>query len=65
MAEKEESKRVSCPYCDADMTALDGAYCQMCGITVFYCPQCRKPVPRDKKKCPYCGAEIKGEDTKV
>jgi RNA polymerase subunit RPABC4/transcription elongation factor Spt4 len=63
MAEKEEKKkRLFCPYCDSEMTAPDGAYCQVCGVTVFYCPKCRNPVPREKKICPYCGAEIKGEE---
>ncbi|MFQ5996975.1 MAG: zinc ribbon domain-containing protein [Dehalococcoidales bacterium] len=63
MAEPEEKKtRLFCPYCDEEMMAPDGAYCQACGITVFYCPKCRNPVPRDKKICPYCGAEIKGEE---
>jgi predicted amidophosphoribosyltransferase len=65
MAEKEERKRLFCPYCDAELIVPDGAYCQICGVTVFYCPQCRKPVPREKKECPHCGAEIKGEDTEV
>ncbi|MFC1903981.1 zinc ribbon domain-containing protein [Chloroflexota bacterium] len=64
MAEQEEKKsRLFCPYCDAEMTAPDGAHCQACGITVFYCPECREPVPRDKKICPHCGTEVKGEET--
>ncbi len=62
MHEHEEPKtRQFCPYCDEEMLAPDGAGCQTCGITVFYCPRCRSPVPRDLKKCPDCGAEIKGE----
>lgn len=62
MPEQEEPKtRQFCPYCDEEMLAPDGAGCQTCGITVFYCPQCRNPVPRDQHKCPECGAEIKGE----
>jgi len=65
MTEQEKKKRLFCPYCDEEMMAPDGAYCQTCGIVVFYCPQCRKPVPRDKAECPHCGAEMKGEDTEV
>jgi predicted amidophosphoribosyltransferase len=65
MAEQGKKKRRFCPYCDAEITAPDGAHCEVCGITVFYCPSCRKPVPREKRVCPYCGAEIKGEDAKV
>jgi hypothetical protein len=65
MAKKEERKRLFCPYCDAELIVPEGAYCQICGVTIFYCPQCRKPVPRDKRKCPHCGAEIKGEEAEV
>ena len=65
MAEKEERKRLFCPYCDAELIVPEGAYCQICGVTVFYCPKCRKPAPRDKRECPHCGAEIKGEDAEV
>jgi len=65
MAEQEEKKRLFCPYCNAEMFELDGAHCQKCGVTIFYCPKCRKPVPREKRQCPYCGAEIKGENVEV
>lgn len=50
-----------CPYCDEEMAETSFSYCGACGVTVFYCPECRKPVPRDKRICPECGAEIKGE----
>ena len=56
-----KEKRLSCPYCDEEIMGAGLSYCQACGVTVFYCPQCRKPVARDKKVCPHCGAEIKGE----
>jgi hypothetical protein len=29
-------------------------------VEVFYCLECRKPVPREKMVCPYCGVEVKG-----
>ena len=62
MAEqKEKREQVSCPYCDGEVMKADLPYCQACGVTIFYCPQCRKPLSRDKKVCPHCGAEIKGE----
>ena len=58
---KSEKERRSCPYCDEEIVEISFPYCQACGLTVFYCPKCRKSVSRDKKVCPHCGAEIKGE----
>ncbi len=61
MAEKKEKKgHLFCPYCDDEMVTVDFPYCQTCGVTLFYCPKCRQPLPRDKKVCPHCGAEIRG-----
>ena len=60
---KAEKKRLSCPYCDEEIAEAVSSYCQACEVTIFYCPKCRKPVPRDNKVCPHCGAEIKGEKT--
>lgn len=57
---KEKKERLRCPYCDVEIMAADFPYCQACQITIFYCPECRKPLPREKKFCPHCGAEIKG-----
>ena len=62
MAEqKEEKKHLSCPYCDEEIMRADFPYCQACGVTIFYCPQCRKPLPRENRVCPHCGADIRGE----
>ncbi len=62
-AEREEKKgRCFCPYCDAEIIIANFPYCQVCRITIFYCPKCRKPLPRDNRVCPHCGAEIKGEE---
>ncbi len=58
---KAESKRLFCPYCDEEIAETPTSYCQACEVTIFYCPKCRQPVPRDNKVCPHCGAEIKGE----
>ena len=55
-----EKKRNFCPYCDEEILGTSFPYCQACGVTVFSCPQCRKPLPRDEKVCPHCGSEIKG-----
>ncbi|MFQ6121624.1 MAG: zinc ribbon domain-containing protein [Dehalococcoidales bacterium] len=56
-----EKEHYFCPYCEEEIVEISFPYCQACGVTVFYCPVCRKPLPRDKKVCPHCGAEIKGE----
>jgi len=58
--QKEEKKHLFCPYCDGEIMKADLPYCQACGVTMFYCPSCRKPLPRDKKVCPHCGAGIQG-----
>ncbi len=61
MAEqKEKGKYLCCPYCDGEIMKADMPYCQACGVTIFYCPQCRKPLPRDSKICPHCGVGIQG-----
>ena len=60
---KSEKERCFCPYCDAEIAEASFPYCQACKVTIFYCPQCCKPLPRDKKVCPHCGAEIKGDKT--
>ena len=57
----EQKKQLFCPYCDGEIKTSEFSCCQFCGITIFYCPECRKPVARDKRVCPHCGAEIKGE----
>ena len=57
---KVEKEYRCCPYCDEEIAEVSFPHCQACGVTVFYCPECRKPLPRDKKVCPNCGAEIKG-----
>ncbi len=58
--QKEDKKQLFCPYCDEEVIEVDSPFCQICKTTIFYCPQCRKPSPRDSKVCPHCGAEIKG-----
>ena len=60
---KAEKKRLSCPYCDKEIADLAYPYCQACEVTVFYCPRCREPVPRENRLCPHCGAEIRAKDS--
>ena len=57
---KTEKERSVCPYCEEEIIQASFPYCQACGVTVFYCPKCRKPLSRDSRVCPHCGAEIKG-----
>ncbi|MBA7473201.1 hypothetical protein ES707_08536 [subsurface metagenome] len=58
--QKEKTGHLFCPYCEKEIMAANFPYCQACGVTMFCCPKCRKPLPRDNKVCPHCGAEIKG-----
>jgi RNA polymerase subunit RPABC4/transcription elongation factor Spt4 len=58
--QKEKKEQIFCPYCEDEIMSAELPFCQSCNVTMFYCPQCRKPVPRDKKTCPHCGAEIRG-----
>ncbi len=58
---KVEREHRFCPYCDEEVAEVSWPYCDVCNVDIFYCPKCRKPVPRDKRICPHCGAEIKGE----
>ena len=60
---EKEKQPLFCPYCDEEIMSASLPYCQACKINMFYCPQCRKVVPRDKRICPHCGAEIKGDKT--
>jgi endogenous inhibitor of DNA gyrase (YacG/DUF329 family) len=58
--QKGKKKHMPCPYCDQEIVEADLPYCQACRVAIFYCPKCRKPVPRENRMCPHCGAEIKG-----
>lgn len=59
--QKESREHLFCPCCEEEITEASFPYCQACGVTIFYCPNCREPVSRDKKVCPQCGTEIKVE----
>ena len=60
MAEQNKKEHRFCPYCDEKLLKSELPHCQICGVQVFYCPQCKKPVSREKRVCPECGAEIRG-----
>jgi RNA polymerase subunit RPABC4/transcription elongation factor Spt4 len=66
MAEKHEPEKEHryCPYCDSEIAEAAFPYCEACEVEIFYCPECRKPVPRDKQTCPHCGSDISKEAKK-
>jgi Zn-finger nucleic acid-binding protein len=66
MAEKckPTRERLFCPYCEEEIAEASFPYCQACQVEIFYCPECRKPIPREKQTCPSCGADIRGEAAK-
>jgi len=61
MTTEQQGKKgpLFCPYCDVETTAEHLPYCHACGVTIFYCPQCRQPVARGNRVCPHCRAEIR------
>ena len=59
MPNENKQQQLYCPYCDEELEDTGSPQCQACGVQVFYCPQCGKTVPRDKRVCPYCGADIR------
>jgi len=60
----QKKEHIYCPYCDTEIAEANLPLCQACGVTIFYCPVCRQPLPRDKKVCPNCGADIRQEAAK-
>ncbi|MFC2059732.1 zinc ribbon domain-containing protein [Chloroflexota bacterium] len=58
---QSEKDHLCCPYCDGKIAEGASSYCQACQVTIFYCPKCQKPLPRDNRVCPHCGAEIKDQ----
>jgi Zn-finger nucleic acid-binding protein len=66
VADKREPAKepLYCPYCDEEIAEAAFPYCEACGVEIFYCPKCCEAIPRDKKICPHCGADIKEETAK-
>ncbi len=48
-----------CPFCDAELMALNLPVCQSCHVEIIYCADCGKPMPKTAKQCPSCGKKIK------
>ncbi len=59
--QKATKEHCVCPYCDEEIMKANLPCCQACGITIFYCSECREPLPREKRVCPHCGAEVKAK----
>ncbi|MFC1873717.1 hypothetical protein ACFLYX_00255 [Chloroflexota bacterium] len=59
MTEQKAEKEVRhCPYCDEEVMSADLPWCQACHVKAFHCHACKKPISREEKVCPDCGAEI-------
>jgi hypothetical protein len=48
-----------CPFCDVELVAMNLPVCQACEVTILYCADCGKPLPKNKKTCPTCGGKAK------
>jgi hypothetical protein len=48
-----------CPFCDEELAAMNLPVCQACHVTLLYCVDCGKPLPKNKKTCPSCGTKVK------
>jgi hypothetical protein len=48
-----------CPFCDTELMAANLPVCQACHVTIIYCSECNKPLPKNSKTCPSCGARVK------
>jgi len=48
-----------CPFCDAELMAMNLPVCQVCHVTITYCAECGKPIPKKRKTCPACGGKAR------
>ena len=55
---EEKQKRCFCPYCEEEIITSALPYCQPCGITLRYCPNCQIAVVREAGVCPQCGGKL-------
>ena len=44
-----------CPFCDAELMAMNLPVCQACHVTIKYCPHCGKTLAKDENTCTTCG----------
>lgn len=55
--QKQEKTVVHCPFCDAELVMQNLPLCQACQVTIRYCVDCGKPIPKNRKTCPACGTK--------
>ena len=58
---KQTQKKATphCPFCDAELMAQNLPVCQVCQVTIIYCEECGKPIPKNRKTCPTCGGKAR------
>jgi hypothetical protein len=57
--EKGQIRRMRCPYCDQEIFEMKLPICSACHVELIYCSECKQPLPKNAKKCPNCGAQVK------
>ena len=50
----DKKKVPHCPFCSAEMEALNLPVCRSCHTEVQYCPHCGQPLEKDSKTCTTC-----------
>jgi predicted amidophosphoribosyltransferase len=56
---KSGKKVHTCPFCEDEIAEAAFPFCEACGLKVLFCPKCGLSVPRNREKCPHCGADMK------
>ena len=53
-----ERETCACPFCEEELTEEESPFCQVCKITILYCPSCQKPLSHGAELCSHCGVKI-------
>ena len=48
---------IQCPDCRAKIPD-DSAFCDQCGVELYWCPECKRPKLRRGHDCPLCGSDL-------
>ena len=54
----KETRFPHCPFCDAELMAMNLPICQTCHAEIVYCAACKTALPVNAKSCPKCGAKV-------
>lgn len=54
---KASDKLPHCPFCDNEVEAFP--FCSACRVTIVYCSECGKPIPKGEQACPTCRPKSK------